>query len=246
MRHAFFSAPRPLVFAHRGGAALAPENTLAAFDNGLAIGADGIELDVRLSLDGVVVVHHDRTLDRRTRLHGELAAHTALQLAAAGVPSLEEVLTRYPQARLIVEMKVNTPDFARAVVEIVWATAAADRVCLGAFGTPVLKAARALAPGMATSASREEVRWALHRSWCRWPATQAPYAGYQIPEIAGATRVVSRRFIDDAHRAGLGVQVWTVDREDDARRLLDWGVDALITDRPDLMVPLLRQHSGSG
>ncbi len=67
-----------------------------------------------------------------------------------------------------------------------------------------------------------------------------PYAGYQIPEIAGTTRVVSPRFVADAHRAGLGVQVWTVNSESDAEKLIGWGVDALITDRPDLIVPLVR------
>jgi glycerophosphoryl diester phosphodiesterase len=93
---------------------------------------------------------------------------------------------------------------------------------------------------VATSAAREEVRWALYRSWCRWPVSRVAYAGYQVPEMSGATRVVSPRFIEDAHRAGLGVQVWTVDTEADARRLMTWGVDALITDRPDLIVPLVR------
>jgi glycerophosphoryl diester phosphodiesterase len=92
---------------------------------------------------------------------------------------------------------------------------------------------------MATSAAREEVRWALYRSWCRWPVTKPRYGGYQVPEIAGATRVVSPRFVADAHHAGLAVQVWTVDRPEDARRLLDWQVDALITDRPDVLVPLV-------
>jgi glycerophosphoryl diester phosphodiesterase len=67
------------------------------------------------------------------------------------------------------------------------------------------------------------------------------YSGYQVPERSGTTRVVSRRFVDDAHEAGLGVQVWTVDSEEAARRLLGWGVDALITDRPDIVVPLLKR-----
>ena len=67
-----------------------------------------------------------------------------------------------------------------------------------------------------------------------------PYAGYQIPELANTTRVVSPRFVADAHRAGLGVQVWTVNSESDAEKLIGWGVDALITDRPDLIVPLVR------
>jgi glycerophosphoryl diester phosphodiesterase len=84
------------------------------------------------------------------------------------------------------------------------------------------------------------VRWALYRSWFRWPVSHVAYAGYQIPEMAGRTRVVSPRFVEYAHGAGLGVQVWTVDSAEGARRLLLWGVDALITDRPDVIVPLVR------
>jgi glycerophosphoryl diester phosphodiesterase len=239
-RHPFFAADRPLVFAHRGGAGLAPENTVAAFDNGLALGADGIELDVRCSRDGVLMVHHDRTLDRTTRLHGPIGARTADELHAACVPTLAEVFERYRDARVIVELKINHPDLAAAVVREIQRAEAVDRVCVGSFGRRVLRVVRSLAPAIATSAAREEVRLALYRSWCRWPVSRPAYQGYQIPEFAGRTRVVSPRFVADAHRAGLFVQVWTVDSDADARRLLGWGVDALITDRPDIMVPLVR------
>src|SRR5258708_24500986 len=81
--HTFFASSRPLVFAHRGASALAPENTLAAFDAGLTHGADGLELDVRLSRDGVAVVHHDATLERTTNLRGRIDEHTAAELARA-------------------------------------------------------------------------------------------------------------------------------------------------------------------
>jgi glycerophosphoryl diester phosphodiesterase len=114
-----------------------------------------------------------------------------------------------------------------------------DRVCFGSFGWRVLRAVRSLEPAVATSAAREEVRWALYRSWCRWPVHRVSYSGYQVPEFAGRTRVVSPRFVEYAHRAGLAVQVWTVDTEAAARRLLDWGVDAVITDRPDVVVPIV-------
>ncbi len=263
MGHPFFESKRPLVFAHRGGAALAPENTLAAFDHGVASGADGLELDVRLSRDGVVVVHHDRTLERTTNLRGAVSNATADELARAdaghhftrggirpfrglgfGVPTLACVLARYRDHRLIVEMKENSPELARAVVEIIRCADAVDRVCLGSFGLRALRAARSLDAAVATSAAREEVRWALYRSWCRWPVSHVAYAGYQVPETSAVTRVVSRRFVEHAHRSNLGVQVWTVNAERDARRLLGWGVDALITDRPDVMVPLIRPGAG--
>src|ERR1051325_6881831 len=103
MLHPFFAPSRPLVFAHRGGAALAPENTIAAFDNGIALGADGLELDVHLSRDQVVVVHHDATLDRMTSLRGPVCERDADELARAGVPALEDILRRYPRVRVIVE-----------------------------------------------------------------------------------------------------------------------------------------------
>jgi len=259
--HSFFSR-RSLVFAHRGGSGLAPENTVPAFDRGLALGADGLELDVHLSRDGVVVVHHDRTLDRTTDLRGRIADRTAEELSRAdagyafgagagfpfrghgiGVPTLAGVLARYRDVRVIVELKVDSADLARAVVGVVRDARAVDRVCLASFARRILRAARALEPSLATSAAREEVRWALYRSWCRWPVTRTAYDGYQVPEWAGRTQVVSPRFVAEAHRAGLGVHVWTVDTEADARRLLALGVDGLITDRPDLIVPVVRRHS---
>ena len=85
--HPSIASTRPLVFAHRGGSALAPENTIPAFDRGLAEGADGLELDVHLSRDGLVVVHHDRLLDRTTNASGPLAERTAAELAALDAAS---------------------------------------------------------------------------------------------------------------------------------------------------------------
>jgi glycerophosphoryl diester phosphodiesterase len=251
-----------LTFAHRGGSALAPENTLAAFDNGLELGADGLELDVRLSKDGKVVVHHDAALDRTTNLHGRVDEFTADELERAdaaahferhglrpfrgqdvGVPLLATVLKRYRDAPIIIEMKVNSAELAQAVVDTVRAADAVDRVCLGSFGLRVLRAARQLLPAIATSAAREEVRWALYRSRLRWPVRRPRYDGYQVPEMAGGTRVVSQRFVADAHAAGLPVQVWTVDTPEAANRLLDWNVDALITDRPDVIQPLVKARA---
>jgi glycerophosphoryl diester phosphodiesterase len=243
MLHPFFGSARPLVFAHRGGAALAPENTMAAFANGLALGADGIELDVHLARDGVVVVHHDPTLERTTALRGPVAARSAGELAGAGVPALADVLAACQDARVIVELKLNHRQLAAAVVDVIRRADACDRVCVGSFGYRVLHAVRELEPAIATSAAREEVRWALYRSWFRWPVMGAGYRGYQVPELAGYTRVISRRFVDDAHEAGLGVQVWTVDTVEDAQRLVGWGVDGLITDRPDLLVPFVRRSN---
>ncbi len=262
---------RPLVYAHRGGAALRPENTIAAFDNGLSLGADGLEFDVRLSRDGVVVVHHDATLERTTNGRGSLAACTADELAHAdaahwfapadrprakgsdfsypyrgqghGIPRLQQVLSRYPGVPLIIELKVNDPELARRTIQDIRAARAQDRVALGSFGWRVLRAVRKLEPAIPTGASREEVRLALYRSWVRWPLGKEAYREFQVPERSGPTRVVSPNFIRHAHRVGLPVKVWTVNDPADMRRLLDWGVDALISDRPDLAASAVTAHS---
>src|SRR5438876_10099702 len=96
--HPFFTTSisgRPLVFAHRGGGALAPENTMDAFANGLSLGADGLELDVHLSRDGRVVVHHDATVDRTTTGRGSVAAMSVDELARLNVSTLDDVLARF-------------------------------------------------------------------------------------------------------------------------------------------------------
>ena len=99
---------------------------------------------------------------------------------------------------------------------------------------------RTLAPEIATSAARFEVRMALYRSWLYLSPGRVPYRAFQVPEVNGNTRVVSPRFVRLAHTAGLRVQVWTVDDPDDMRRLLSWGVDGIITDRPDVAVEVVR------
>jgi len=260
------------VYAHRGGAALRPENTIASFDYGLSLGADGLELDVHLSRDGVVVVHHDATLERTTSGRGKIADFTADELARLdaghwftgvppkpgaegtsfpfrgkghGVPRLRQVLVRYPGVPLIIELKVNDPELARRAVDDVRAAGASDRVAFGSFGWRVLRAAREYEPRIPTGASREEVRLALYRSWLRWPLRSTAYRELQVPERSGPTRIISRRFIAHAHRAGIPVKVWTVNDPADMHRLLDWGVDALISDRPDLAVAAVAAHPGS-
>jgi glycerophosphoryl diester phosphodiesterase len=117
-----------------------------------------------------------------------------------------------------------------------------DRVCLGSFHWLVLRAVRRHAPSAATGASRKETRLAVYGSWLGLRPRRPAYRALQVPERSGRTRVVSPRFIRLAHGAGVPVQVWTVNGEDDMRRLLDWGVDALITDRPDIAVPIVRAH----
>jgi glycerophosphoryl diester phosphodiesterase len=263
-----FSAPgvsRPLVFAHRGGSALRPENTLISFEHGLSLGADGLELDVHLSRDGVVVVHHDDTLDRTTDGRGPVAARTADELARVdagyrfspngsgptaaypfrgqqiGVPRLRRVLERHSSARFIIELKTPEAELARRTIDEVRAAGLVDRVALGSFHWRALHEARRYEPRIPTGAAKEETRWALYRSRLGWPLGRTKYRELQVPERAGATVIVTPRFIAHAHRAGLPVRIWTVDDRADMLRLLDWGADSIISDRPDVAVAAVRE-----
>lgn len=260
MPHPVLSLDVPLVFAHRGGSTLRPENTTVAFDHGLSFGADGLEFDVRLSSDGVPMVHHDETLDRTTSGTGHLSAHTAEALAhldaghhftgldgsswrgrGCRIPMLADVLARYPDIPLIIELKGRDPEVARRVVAQVREAGAVGRVCLAGFEDGVVRAARAEGADIVSSAAREEIRWFLYRSWIGAAPRQTVFRAFQVPEMAGRLRVVSPRFVRAARRAGIPVAVWTVDAPADMTRLLDWGVRGLISDRPDLAVPLVRQ-----
>lgn len=263
-QHPVVSLDDPLVFAHRGGSKLRPENTIAAFDHGLALGADGLEFDVRLSSDGVPMVHHDETLDRTTSGTGRLSAYSAdaLQQLDAGhhfrdltggawsgkgcrIPRLQEVLARYAAIPIIMELKGTDPEVARRAVDEVRAAGAIGRVCFAGFDDGVVRAARAVSGDIVSSAASDEIRWFLYRSWVAAAPRRTVFKAFQVPEMAGSLRVVSRRFVRAARRAGVPVAVWTVDDPADMERLLDWGVRGLISDRPDLAVPIVRRWRSS-
>lgn len=253
---AVFDADRPLIFAHRGGAKLAPENTMPAIDNGMLLGSDGLEIDVQLSRDGIPVVIHDQTLDRTTDQQGPVMDRSAAELArvdagyhfecdgqfpfrgqSIGVPRLDDVLRKHPGTRLIVEMKGGQPELARAVGASVRKAGAVERACVGSFYQLSIDTIRAEYPEILTSASTSEARWTLHRSWVRWPwIGRQRYIAFQVPEFAGRMRVVSRAFVRQVHKQGQVLQVWVVNERDDIRRLLDWGVDGIISDRPDIAI----------
>jgi glycerophosphoryl diester phosphodiesterase len=254
------------VYAHRGGGALGPENTIAAFDIGLDSGADGLELDVHLSSDGIPVVVHDSTLDRTTDATGPVNAKSADELAQVdagcrftdgagrapfagrgiGVPTLLEVLQRYPGVPTIIELKVDTEDCGFRVAQAVRSADAVDRICLAGYGLRSARGARLELPTAGASACNTEVRRALHCSWLGLRQRGLPYHGYQVPERSGWLRVVSPRFVRQAHESGLAVEVWTVDQQLDMERLLSWGVDGLISNRPDVAVAIRNRHQRAG
>lgn len=253
-----YLAGAPLLLAHRGGAQLAPENTLPAFHRALEWwGADGLELDVQPTREGEAVVFHDATLDRTTDGSGPVAEHTLAELRGldagywftpddgegwpfrgngVGVSTLAEVLRECAHTRVNIEIKDGRAQ--EAVRAAVLEAGAEHRVLIAAAD----RSDRAALEGgpWPVSASAAELRsfYLLHR--LRLARFYSPRIdALQTPETYGGRRVVSPAFIADAHARNLPVHVWTIHEETDMRRLLSWGVDAIITDRPDRLARVL-------
>lgn len=250
------------VIAHRGGSKLRPENTLAAFDHAVTLGADAIECDVHLSRDGEPVVIHDPTLNRTTDGRGPVSALTAAELgrvdagfhfgADSGhpfrghgiyVPRLAEVLARITLP-IVVEIKGSQPEVADTVLGVIGDAGAIDRVIVGGFSQAVLERARQVNTEVVTSASKEEARWALYRSYVRLAPTDPQYWVFQVPYRFRGRRRFRKNFIETVGRVNLPVQEWIVDHADDMRNLIEWGANGIISDRPDLAKTIVMLEGG--
>jgi glycerophosphoryl diester phosphodiesterase len=248
--HPYLDAPRPLAFAHRGGAAAGDENTVEAFGRAVDLGYRYVETDVHATSDGVVVVFHDETLDRMLGRPGRVrdvrwADLASLRVAgAAAVPKLEEVLEAWPNIRFNIDVKDDPA--VNPMVELVRRTGVADRVLLASFSDRRLARLRAaLGDTAATSMGTREVAtlWLASRLGrrVRVPAT---VVAAQVPTHHGRVRVVDRRFVRHAHRLGLQVHVWTIDEPDLMNHLLDLDVDGIMTDRIEVLRDVYATRGG--
>ncbi|MBI2073370.1 MAG: glycerophosphodiester phosphodiesterase [Gemmatimonadetes bacterium] len=227
---------RPII-AHRGASGQYPENTLLAFAKGLEQGADALELDVRVTADGVPIVLHDPTLERTTNGWGAAGRLSLSEVhrADAGrgerVPTLAEVLERFPATPLLVEIK--EAGAARATLAVLRAHGAEPRVLVGAFRRA------ALSPLFGTEFARAPVRVEVALFWAgsRLGVSlgSRSYRAFSVPEHSGRLRVVDRRFVAAARRARRPVHVWTVDDPLHAARLRGLGVCGIITNYPERM-----------
>jgi glycerophosphoryl diester phosphodiesterase len=247
-RPRFLDHPGPIAFAHRGGTEAGPENTLRAFGAAVALGYRYLETDVHLTADGVVVAFHDDRLDRVTDATGRIAelAWSAVAEARVGgsepVPLLTELLEVFPDVRFNIEPKSD------AVVEplaaILRRMGALDRVCLGSFDDArVRRLRRLVGPDVCVGAGTLTVGVARVASWTL-PALARlmPAHCLQVPVRQGPVTIVDRRFVSAAHELGRHVHVWTVDDADEMHRLLDLGVDGIMTDRPSVLKAVLEQR----
>lgn len=256
-KFAFLDHDGPIAYAHRGGGAELPENSMAAFASAIALGYTYLETDARLSRDGHLVVIHDDVIDRVTDRTGAVAELTLDELRAARlrrsdgsvsderIPVLDEIMATWPNAKVNIDAKENRS--VGPLAALIRRTASLDRMCIGAFSDKRLKAFRDdLGPGLCTvlgPSDAVKLRAAsLGVPFLRLAGAVAQLpVSYRIP-LPGGIRlpVVDRRTVAAAKRHGVPVHVWTVDDPDEMRRLLDLGVDGLMTDRPTVLRDVLR------
>ena len=257
---------RPLVVAHRGGAGLWPENTMYGFERAVDLGVDVLETEIHSTADNILVLMHDSTVDRTTNGSGPISALTLEELKTldAGynwtsdggqtfpfrgsgitVPTLGELFTALPDMRINIDIKQEKPSLVASLCKTIRTFDRVERVMVASFSSKVLKAFRRGCPEVTTSAGTGEVALffvvnlvflgALYR-----PACQA----FQVPEYSGGLRVLTKRFVNTAHRLNLAVHAWTINETTDMQRLLALGVDGIITDYPDRLISLLREPGG--
>lgn len=227
------------VIGHRGGAALAPENTLAGIEAGLAAGADGVEIDVRLCADGIPVLMHDVDVDRTTSGSGRVDVLSLDDLRSLGVPTLERVLELLPaDRRLIVELK-GTPwepghdpaePLARAVGALL-ANRATPRLTVSSFNPLALAVFQTAAPDIATGV--------LTSPAFDLDSNLAAVVAHGHDECHVPAEILDQGFVERAHGAARLVIAWTVNDPEIVRTLSGWGVDGVITDDPRMALAVL-------
>jgi glycerophosphoryl diester phosphodiesterase len=246
-RFPYLEHPGPLAFAHRGGAAEAPENSWAAFEHAVSLGYSYMETDVRTTADGVAVALHDPSLDRVAGRPGAVRKMSWAQVRACKLadgrkpPLLEELLGAWPRLRWNIDVKRR--EATGPVVEAIRRTGAGDRVLVASFsGSRAALVRAALGPELATGAGRWTVANLLVAKVVGfWPVPSGAVAA-QVPPRDGLIKIVDTAFVRTCHQAGLAVHVWTINEAAQMDSLLDLGVDGIMTDRPSVLKEVLERR----
>lgn len=249
--HPYFAGSAPRVFAHRGLALDTPENTLGAFRRAVDAGASYLELDVHGSSDGAAVVSHDPDLSRVAGRTARVSSLTIAQLRAIdlghgeGFVTLDEVLDAFPSARLNIDIK--SADAIEPTAAAIVRANAEDRVLVASFSERRRAAVVRRAPGVASSASSTRVALAVLAAKLGLQSVVRAALGtvhaVQIPVRARGVTIATRRVIMGFHRAGVEVHIWTINDRATMERLLNLGIDGLVTDRADVAVRLVDERA---
>ena len=254
----------PLVIAHQGGDGIWPGDTLYAFEKAVEIGADVLEMDAHITKDGHIILMHDETVDDTTDGTGlieEMTLDELKQLDAAydwsndgeqtflyrgqgiQVAALAEVFEKFPQMRYAIEIKQSGIPVEQPLCDLIRQYKMEEKVLIASFHDEVMQNFRATCPEVATSASRGEVTKFVILGKIFLSGLVAP--GYEAiqppfdPEESYNIPIMTKRFIREAHAKNIKVEPWTVDDPELMEQYIEWGVDGIITDRPDLMVEIL-------
>lgn len=250
---------------HRGGAGIAPENTVVSLATALLYGAEMLEFDVHLTADGQLVVMHDETVDRTTNGTGRIGEMTLQEIQAldagysftpdggatypwrgAGVsaPTLAQVLGAFPDTPLLIELKSADPEIADATVALIDAVGAQDRVIVSSFHDQVIKRVREIAPEMTTGYSEAEaLRFVILQRLGLAQFVKPVAPTMQLPEWHGPLRVINPGLLRVLRRQGIELYAWTINDEETMERLLSLGVNGIITDYPDRLQRVLEAQA---
>lgn len=240
----FLDWPGPIAFAHRGGASEAPENTMPAFEHAVSLGYRYVETDVHVTSDGELLAFHDDRLDRVTDGAGAVAdlpwstVQRALVDGREPIPRFEDLLGAWPDLRINVDPKHDAA--VEPLAEALLRTGSVPRVCVGAFSDRRLLRLQQLVGGaLCTSMGPRQVARLMAASRGMPPGGRLTAPCAQVPTHQGRVPLVTERFLAAAHRRGVQVHVWTIDDPAEMTRLLDLGVDGIMTDRPQVLKELL-------
>lgn len=237
--HPYLDWPGPIAFAHRGGASDNPENTLPAFQHAVDLGYTYLETDVHATRDGVVVAFHDPDLSRTCDRPGRIDALPWSEVAVARVdghepiPLLEDLIEAFPDHRFNIDCKADSA--VDGLIATIRRLGCIDRVCIGAFSDWRLRRLRReLGDRLCSSFGPAQIAALRSGSAVPWGGQVA-----QIPVAYGRITVLTESLVARAHRRGLHVHVWTIDERVEMERLLDLGVDGIMTDRPHVLKDVL-------
>jgi glycerophosphoryl diester phosphodiesterase len=249
-----------LVFAHRGGGGIYPENTLEAFRYSAEMKVDVLELDIHATSDGKLVVLHDSSVDRTTDGSGKVKEMTLAELKKldAGyrfstdggqtfpfrgknitIPTLEEIFDNFPRTTFNIEPKQAEPSIIKPFCSLLREKKKTDKVMVGSFNQTVIDEFRRECPEVATSASPSEVsEFLVYQKSGLSGSYSPPMQALQVPEQLGGVQIVTQDFVESAHNLNLQVHVWTINETADMQRLIDLNVDGIMTDYPDKLLEL--------
>jgi len=238
----YLDHPRPLAFAHRGGAGHFPENSWKAFEHAVGLGYAYLETDAHATSDGTVISFHDRSLDRVTDGTGRIADLTAAEVAAARIggtepiPLLADLIMAWSDVRFNIDVK-DEPVIGPLVDVLRW-TNCWDRVCLTSFSGSRLDATRRLLPRPVCSATTPAGIGAI-RAGLPVKTLTARFAARSVQCAQIPFSMATSRFLAHAHAAGLQVHAWTVNDRAVMARLLDQGIDGIMTDQTETLREVL-------